>query len=260
MASDGQRSRSGRTTSGSSIRASTTRRRAAVPVGEELYAAKKTDRGHLTRYLDVAWGTKAEALKRSGRHVSLHQLLPAALRLQSDPGALAGHRAVPAGAQGEEGQDADQRDHRADLQAGTTRSTGTSPWTRRCGSRSSSGRSARSIRDDGTLSATAFILSQDDITSLPGFEAFLDVTEVQTTIRNVEKRTGLQVPRASRQRPPRGRWRAGNARARGSDRSSRSVRSRTSWCDSAQGTTPRCHLQYRTNVLGCHRIHPEGRR
>ena len=31
--------------------------------GEELYAAKKTDRGHLTRYLDVAWGTKAQALK-----------------------------------------------------------------------------------------------------------------------------------------------------------------------------------------------------
>jgi hypothetical protein len=50
------------------------------------------------------------------------------------------------------------------------------------------------IRDDETLSATAFILSQDDITSLPGFEAFLDVREVQTTIKNVEQRTGLKFP------------------------------------------------------------------
>ena len=32
------------------------------PGGEKLYATAKTDRGHLTRYLDVAWGTKAEAL------------------------------------------------------------------------------------------------------------------------------------------------------------------------------------------------------
>ena len=31
--------------------------------GEDLYATKKTDRGHLTRYLDVAWGTKSQALK-----------------------------------------------------------------------------------------------------------------------------------------------------------------------------------------------------
>ena len=38
------------------------------------------------------------------------------------------------------------------------------------------------------------MLSQEDVTELPGFEAFLDVTEVQTTIRDVEKRTGLQFP------------------------------------------------------------------
>lgn len=50
------------------------------------------------------------------------------------------------------------------------------------------------IREDGTLSATAFILSQADITSLDGFEAFLNVSEVQTTIKNVEKRTGLEFP------------------------------------------------------------------
>jgi len=51
------------------------------------------------------------------------------------------------------------------------------------------------VREDGTLAATAFILSQADIiTSLPGFEEFIDVTEVQTTIRDVEKRTGLKSP------------------------------------------------------------------
>lgn len=42
------------------------------------------------------------------------------------------------------------------------------------------------IREDGTLSATAFVLSQADITSLPGFEDFLDVNEGQTAIRDVE--------------------------------------------------------------------------
>ena len=71
------------------------------------------------------------------------------------------------------------------------------------------------IRDDGTLSATAFILSQDDITALPGFEAFLDVAEVQTTIRNVEQTHRPQVPCAARQRPPRRRRCARNARTRG---------------------------------------------
>jgi endonuclease G len=50
------------------------------------------------------------------------------------------------------------------------------------------------VREDDTLSATAFILSQDDITSLPGFEAFLDVKEVQTTIKDIEQRTGLRFP------------------------------------------------------------------
>ena len=50
------------------------------------------------------------------------------------------------------------------------------------------------VRDDGTLSATAFVLTQDDITQLPGFEAFLDVSSVQTTIRALEKKTGLKFP------------------------------------------------------------------
>jgi endonuclease G, mitochondrial len=50
------------------------------------------------------------------------------------------------------------------------------------------------IRDDGTLSATGFVLTQDDITSLPGFEAFLDVSEVQVSIKSIEQRTGLKFP------------------------------------------------------------------
>jgi endonuclease G len=46
-------------------------------------------------------------------------------------------------------------------------------------------------RPDGTLSATAFVLGQQDITSLPGFEEKFDVTAAQVTLADLEKRTGL---------------------------------------------------------------------
>lgn len=47
------------------------------------------------------------------------------------------------------------------------------------------------IRQDGTPSATAFILGQEDIKDLPGFEEAFDVAATQIRIRGLEKQTGL---------------------------------------------------------------------
>ena len=47
------------------------------------------------------------------------------------------------------------------------------------------------IREDGTPSATAFILGQEEITDLPGFEETFDVAATQVKIAALEKKTGL---------------------------------------------------------------------
>ena len=47
------------------------------------------------------------------------------------------------------------------------------------------------IREDGTASATGFILGQDEIKDLPGFEETFDVAATQVKISDLEKRTGL---------------------------------------------------------------------
>jgi phospholipase C len=47
------------------------------------------------------------------------------------------------------------------------------------------------IREDGSPSATAFVLGQDDIQSLPGFEEAFDVGATQITIAELEDKTGL---------------------------------------------------------------------
>lgn len=48
------------------------------------------------------------------------------------------------------------------------------------------------VREDDTVSATAFILGQDEIKDLPGFEeAAFDVAATQVKIADLEKRTGL---------------------------------------------------------------------
>ncbi len=47
------------------------------------------------------------------------------------------------------------------------------------------------VREDGTPSATAFILGQDEIRDLPGFEETFDVAATQLRIADLETRTGL---------------------------------------------------------------------
>ena len=47
------------------------------------------------------------------------------------------------------------------------------------------------IRHDGTPSATGFVLGQEDIQNLPGFEEAFDVAATQIRVADLEERTGL---------------------------------------------------------------------
>jgi endonuclease G len=51
------------------------------------------------------------------------------------------------------------------------------------------------IRQDDTPAATGFVLGQEDIQSLPGFEEAFDVAAAQIRIADLEKRTGLEFGR-----------------------------------------------------------------
>ncbi len=161
--------------------------------GEDLYAADNTDRGHLTRYLDVAWGTTDEALKAladtfhfTNCCLQLSDFNQTTARWQGIEQFLLERKAKKDKIRisvitGPIFKQDDPKYQNKFMEAPVR--IPLEFW-----------KVCALVREDGTLSATAFILSQEDITSLPGFEAFLDVKEVQTTVRTVEKRTGLQFP------------------------------------------------------------------
>jgi endonuclease G, mitochondrial len=164
-----------------------------VQHGEALYSAARTDRGHLTRYLDVAWGTLDEAMhaaadtfhftncclqlsdfnQRTSRWQGIEQFLLERkarrdrVRISVITGPLFGD------------DDPEYRNERMDAPVRIPLAF----W-----------KVCALVRDDGTLSATAFILDQKDVTDLPGFEEFVDVREAQTTVAEVEARTGLRFP------------------------------------------------------------------
>lgn len=161
--------------------------------GEDLYAAAKTDRGHLTRYLDVAWGTEEEALRAVADTFHFSNCC-----LQ-----LAGFNQTTARWQGIEQflleRKANKEKRRISVITGPIFKPKDPSYKNEFMAAPvriplEFWKVCALIREDGTLSATAFILGQEDITELPGFEAFLDVKEVQTTISEVEKRTGLTFP------------------------------------------------------------------
>jgi endonuclease G, mitochondrial len=54
------------------------------------------------------------------------------------------------------------------------------------------------IRQDGTPSATAFVLGQEEIKDLPGFEEAFDVAATQIKITDLEKQTGLDFGKLSK--------------------------------------------------------------
>jgi endonuclease G len=166
----------------------------AVQCGEELYATQKTDRGHLTRYLDVAWGDdRAEALNAladtfhfTNCCLQLSEFNQGKDRWQGIERYLLENKA---------------RKEKRRIAVITGPLFGPHDPNYRNTFMKYSVRIPLAfwkvcaiIRQNGTLSATAFILSQKDVAELPGFEAAFDVTAVQVTIADLEERSGLRFP------------------------------------------------------------------
>jgi endonuclease G len=160
-------------------------------MGEELYAAEGTDRGHLTRFKDISWGeTMEEAVKATND--SFH-FTNAALQ-------LSGFNQGKERWQGLERfllEEHARKDERKIIVITGPVLLNSDPlyvnefmtyktriplafWKVCC-----------LRRHDGSLSATGFKLGQEDITKLPGFEEKFDVAAAQVTIAELEALTGL---------------------------------------------------------------------
>ncbi len=159
--------------------------------GEELYATEKTDRGHLTRYLDLAWGdTKREALhavadtfhftncclqlslfnQGRDRWQGIEQFLleQKARKEQRRIVVITG----PLFKNNDPFYQNEFMDYAVRIPLRF--------W-----------KVCAIVRQDKSLSATGFVLDQEDVTSLPGFEEAFDVTAAQVTLQELEERTGL---------------------------------------------------------------------
>lgn len=165
----------------------------AIQVGEELYATAKTDRGHLTRYLDVAWGDKAEALNALADtfHFTNCCLQLSVFNQGKDRWQGIEQYLLEKKAKKEKRRiivltgpifKADDPLYRNEFMDYSVRIP-LAFW-----------KICAIIREDDSLSATGFVLSQDDVTALPGFEEAFDVTATQVTIHELEDRTGLRFP------------------------------------------------------------------
>ena len=160
-------------------------------MGEELYSATHTDRGHLTRFKDVSWGgSKAEAV--SATNDSFHFTN---CTLQLDEFNQGKERwqglelfLLEQHAKKDErkmivftgpvllGTDPSYRNKAMDYVAKIPLAF----WKVCC-----------LRRKDGSLAATGFKLSQSDITDLPGFAEKFDIAVAQVTIAELEHLTGL---------------------------------------------------------------------
>jgi endonuclease G len=167
-----------------------------LQMGEELYAGRDTDRGHLTRYLDVQWGDSlAETVNATNDtfHFSNCALQLAAFnqgkeRWQGIEQFLLEKKARP-----EKRRmivftgpvfrmtDPIYRNERMDDSIRIPMS-----FWKVC---------VLAPRDERKLSATAFQLGQPDITDLPGFEERFDVTATQITIAKLEQIAALDFGR-----------------------------------------------------------------
>jgi endonuclease G len=160
-------------------------------MGEELYAAANTDRGHLTRFKDLSWGgTQDEAVTATNDSFHFTNCT-----LQ-----LAGFNEGKDRWQGLELfllEEHARKDDRKMIVITGPILLNSDPIYKN----PSMDYSARIPlgfwkvcclrRKDGTLAATGFKLGQEDITDLPGFEEKLDVTTAQVAIADLQKLTGL---------------------------------------------------------------------
>jgi endonuclease G, mitochondrial len=160
-------------------------------IGEDLYVADKTDRGHLTRYLDLGWGDTPEAALAA--MADTFHCTNCTLQLS----------AFNQGKDRWQGLEQFLLEQHARKEARKI-SVFTGPILRpqdpfyrnpRMGSavRLPVGfwKVCAIVRQDGSLSATAFVMDQNDVVELPGFEERFDVVAVQVTIRDLERETGL---------------------------------------------------------------------
>lgn len=166
----------------------------AVQCGEELYATAKTDRGHLTRYLDVAWGdSKTEALNALADtfHFTNCCLQLSGFNQGKDRWQGIEQFLLEKKAKKEQRRiivitgplfKKDDPLYRNEFMDYSVR-VPIDFW-----------KVCAIIRPDDTLAAAGFILSQDDITALPGFEEVFDVTQAQIAVKELEDRTGLKFP------------------------------------------------------------------
>ena len=161
--------------------------------GEELYATARTDRGHLTRYLDVAWGaSKADALRAA--HDTLH-FTNCCLQIQ-------GFNRSSSRWHGIERflleQKAKKEKRRIVVMTGPVFQETDPIYQNKFTSYSvpipiDFWKLCAIVRPDDTLSVTAFVLSQKDATTLPGFtKEALPTKAIQITVRELERRTGLK--------------------------------------------------------------------
>jgi endonuclease G len=162
-----------------------------IQMGEELYAAAKTDRGHLTRYLDVAWGDTLDqalkaladtfhftncALQISGFNQSLDRWQGLERFLLEEHARKQKRRIIVMTGPLFRPQDPLYRNEHMSYRARIPISF----W-----------KVCVIVRRDGTLSATGFVMDQDDIAQLPGFEETFDVIATQRTLVELEMETGL---------------------------------------------------------------------
>ena len=160
-------------------------------MGEELYAAANTDRGHLTRFKDLSWGaTKEEAV--TATNDSFH-FTNCALQLD---GFNEGRERWQGLEQFLLEQHAKKDERKMVVITGPVL-LGSDPIYRNP-SMNYSARIPLAFwkvcclrRQDGTLAATGFKLGQEDITELPGFEEKFDIGVAQVTIRELQDLTGL---------------------------------------------------------------------
>ena len=159
--------------------------------GEELYATADTDRGHLTRYLDVAWGADEDeaksatfdsfhftncCLELSGFNQGKSRWQGIEQYLLEKKAKQEKRRIVvitgPLFQDSDPYYQNDQMDYAIPVPL---------EFWKVCAI----------VRTDGTLSATGFVLGQKDILALPGFEEAFDVAAAQVTLADLEQRTGL---------------------------------------------------------------------
>lgn len=162
-----------------------------VQMGEELYRTANSDRGHLTRYLDVAWGDDMDEA-RNATNDSFH-FTNCALQLsdfnQSKDRWQGLERFILE-------EKARKEKRRMSVFTGPVLKRTDPVYQNRYMDYAiriplQFWKLCAIIRQDGSLSVTAFVLGQPDVTEVEGFEEAIDAGAAQITVAHLEKLTGL---------------------------------------------------------------------